>query len=162
MSKAFTLIETILYISIVTIVIIAVSRLGALIVSNSVKSQAQEEVFGTAQVISDRISYEIRNASGIASVTGSSISLTNFAPDTSTVISLAGDNVTLSKNGSAAVNLNPSGTKITELIFTDLSSITSTTRNIGFTLTVTQSYSGSNQIFNASTSLRSSAEVRSN
>lgn len=162
MNKAFTLIETILYISIVTIILIAVSRLGGLVINNNAKSHSQEEVADTARAISERITFEIRTASGITSVGATSISLANFAPDTTTVISWVGDNIQISKNGAAAVNINPAGAKIADLTFTNYTSAGSETKNIGFTLTVTQSYTGPNQIFKATTSLRSTVELRSN
>jgi type II secretory pathway pseudopilin PulG len=158
--SGFTLVEVILYITIVAIILVGITNLGWGVVNNSQKSKIQQEVSDTARTISERIGYEIRNAQDITSVTPSSISLTNFPPDASTVISLVSGNVQIDKNGTGGVNLNPVGTKITDLTFTNYS--VGTSKNIGFTLTVTQSYTGGSKIYKASTSIRSSGEVRSN
>jgi Tfp pilus assembly protein PilV len=156
----FTLIETVLYVAIVAVVVLSVSSLGWLAINNQVKSNTHQEVTETARFISERIGYEIRNASGITAATPSSITLSNFAPDTSTEISLTGTNVQIAKNGSNPVSINPIGTKVSDLSFTNYST-ESATRNIGFTITVNQSYTGTNQLFKASTTLQSAVELRS-
>src|SRR3989344_7372816 len=66
--KGFTLIELILYMALVSIVLTAIVPFAWNIIGGGVKSSAQQEVFSQARFVSERIKYEIRNASGITSV----------------------------------------------------------------------------------------------
>lgn len=158
------MVEAVLYIAIVSMVLVAVSTLGWTVVNNGAKSRSQEEVIGTARFLSERIGYEIRRASGITTVGTSSISLTNYAPDTTTVISLdaSSGKVRINKNGTGDVDLNSNDTRVQTLTFVDYRSVDNKTKNIGFTITVNTAYSGGSQLFKATTTIRSSAEVRAN
>ena len=158
----FTFIELILYISIVTIMLTAIIPFAWNIIGSGVKSSTEQEVFSQARYVSERLKYEIRRASGITSVGATSISLTNFSPDTTTVIDLFSEKARINKNGTGAVNLNSDDTKVTDLTFTDYTSLDQKTKHIGFTLTISSNYSGQRQEFKETVTLRSSAEVRSN
>ena len=162
MKKGFTLVELILYVGIITIVLSALIPFAWSVIGNGVKSGVQEEVNGTARYISERIEFEIRNASGKNSVAANSLSLSEFnAVVDPTVISLSGGNVTLKQGTGSAVNLNPVNTFVSDLTFTNNSSGSGQTINISFTLTVVATGS-SRQDFQATSSLKSSAELRSN
>ena len=161
-SKGFTFIELILYIAIVTIMLTAIVPFGWSIVTSGVKSSTQQEAYSQTRYVSERIKYEIRQASGILNVNPNSISLTNFSPDTNTVIDLSSGKVRINKNGTGAINLNSDDTNVTSLVFTNYTSPDQKTKHIGFILTIASNYSGQRQEYNETVTLRGSAEVRSN
>src|SRR3990167_10720956 len=89
--RGFTFIEIILYVSIVSIILVALVPFAWNVIGGSVKSSAEQEVNSQARFISERIKYEVRNADGINSVAAASISLD--PPGTSndpTIIDLSG------------------------------------------------------------------------
>ncbi len=161
----FTFIELILYISIVTIMLTAIVPFAWNIIGSGSKSATEQEVYSQARYVSERLKYEIRRASGITSVGATSISLTNFSPDTTTVISLSGGKMQINKNGTGAVNLNSDDTTITTVggvIFTDYTSADNKTKHIGFTFTIASNFPSQRQEFKETITLRSSGEVRNN
>lgn len=161
-NKGFTFIELILYVSIVTIMLTAIVPFGWSTVTSGVKSSVQQEVYTQARFVSEKLKQEIRQASGITIVNPNSISLTNFSPDTTTVIDLISQKVRINKNGTVAVNLNSDDTNVTSLVFTNFSSLDQKTKHIGFTFTIASNYSGQRQEYNETVTLQGSAEVRSN
>lgn len=165
-NKGFTLIELILYVAIITIVMGALIPFAWNVIEGSAKSGVEQEVSSQARYVSERIKYEIRRASGITSVSATSISLTNFSPDTTTIISLSGGKMQINKNGTGPVNLNSDDTTITTVggvIFTDYQSADAKTKHIQFTFTIDDNYTGSRQEYDApAITVESSAELRSN
>lgn len=161
--KGFTLIELLLYLALLTIIMSAVIPFAWVVITNGAKNSTGDMVYSTGRYLSERIKYEIRNAAGINSVSATSISLSNFnASLNPTVISLTGGNVTIKQGTGAIVNLNPTGTTVSSLTFTNNTSGDNKTKNISFVFTVLTSYTGSRQEYTASDTLRSSAEIRSN
>lgn len=156
----FTLIEIILYVGIITIVFSAIMPFALTVINNGSKSAVQQEVYSNARFISEKIKYEIRRASGITMVSANSLSLTNFSPDSTTVIDLSGGKVRINKNNTGAINLNSDNTTVSDLTFTNNTSADNKTKNISFTLTVASS--GVRQEYQATISLRNSSEIRSN
>jgi type II secretory pathway pseudopilin PulG len=150
--EGFTLVELVLYIGIISIIFSAIVPLVINIIYNSSKSAVQQEVSENARFISERILYEIRRAKGISSVSANSISLTNFSPDSTTVIDLSGGNVRINDNGTGVTNLNSTNTTVSDLTFTQAGT------NISFTMTVLMN--GARQEYQSSISLRSSATER--
>ena len=159
-NHGFTFIELILYISIVTIMLSAIVPFGWNVVKSSVKSSVEQEVYSQARYVSERIKYEIRNASGITTVSSNSISLTNFSPDTTTVIDLSAGKIRINKNGTGATNLNSNDTTASSLTFTNYTS-GNNTKNIGFSFSVASNL-GALQQYQESVSIRGDAELRSN
>ncbi|MBI2049368.1 type II secretion system protein [Candidatus Roizmanbacteria bacterium] len=161
-SKGFTFVELILYVSIVTIMLTAIVPFGWSAIASGVKSSVQQEVYSQARFVSERLKQEIRQASGITNVSTNSISLTNLPPDTNTDIDLSSGKIRINKNGTGFVNLNSDNTSITNLVFTNYSSVDQKTKHIGFELTIASNYSGQRQEYNETVTLRGSAEARSN
>lgn len=165
-NKGFTLIELILYMAIITIVMSALIPFAWNMIEGSAKSSVEQEVSSQARYVSERIKYEIRRASGITSVGATSISLTNFSPDTTTIISLSGGKMQINKNGAGVVNLNSDDTIITTVggvIFTDYRSADNKTKHIQFGFTIDDNYTGSRQEYNApAMTIEGSTELRSN
>lgn len=159
----FTFIEIILYVAIISIIMSSLIPFAWNVIGGATKSSAQQEVFSQARLISERIKYEIRNASGITSVGATSISLTNFSPDTTAVIDLSSGKVRINKNGAGAVNLNSDDTNVTNLTFTDYTSSDNKTKHIQFSFTIDDSYGSVRQEYDVPTqTIEGSAELRSN
>lgn len=160
----FTFIELILYISLLTIILSALIPFAWNIIEGSVKSSAQQEVFGNARYVSEIIKYEIRNSIGINSISATSISLVNsVGANNPTVIDLSAGKIRIKKGAAAVVNLNSTDTNVTALTFTNYTSGTNTTENIQFTFTIDDNYTGPRQEYQVPAVLvQGDAEVRSN
>lgn len=164
-NQGFTFIELILYLAIVSIMMTALIPFAWNVIGGGVKSATEQEVFSQARYISERIKYEVRNASGINSVSATQISLATFDAATNpTIITSTSGNITIKQGAGATVNLNSTDTKISSFTFTNYTSADNATKNIQFVMTVAANYpnAGSRQEYNESTTLESDAEVRSN
>lgn len=163
-SFGFTLIEVILYTAIVSIFLTALIPFAWDVIGGGVKSSAQQEVSSQARFVSERIKYEIRNSTGINSVSATSISLSSsVAANNPTIIDLLGGNIRIKLGASSEVNLNSPDTKITSLTFTNYSSTENDTKHIQFTFTIDDNFASSRQEFDVpSYTVESSAEIRSN
>lgn len=163
-NKGFTFIEIILYVSIVSIILVALVPVAWNVIGGSVKSSAQQEVFSQARLISERIKYEIRNADGVNSVAATSISLD--PPGTSndpTIIDLSGGKIRIKLGVAAAVDLNSSDTSITSLTFTNYTSGDNKTKHIQFVFTIDDNFGSSRQEYDVPVqTIEGSAELRSN
>lgn len=101
--ESFTLVEVILYVAIFSIFI------GGLIlflwesVFAQVKSNSQQEVADNLRIVSERITYEIRNAASIDSLSSSSISITTAdASRNPTVFDLSDQKIRIGYGSSGA------------------------------------------------------------
>lgn len=163
MNKGFTYIELILYIAIVAIMLGALVPFALGIIGSGAKSSTQEEIFSAARYVSERIKYEIKDASGINSVSATSISLSNSnASKNPTVIDLLSGKVRVKYGVSAALNINSTDTNVSSLVFTNYTAGNNYTKNIQFTFTLQGNYSSSGQQYTETTSIRGASEVRSN
>jgi len=159
----FTLIELILYVALVTIVLSALVPFAWNMVQTGVKSAVAQEVNANARYISERIKYEIRSATGINSVTSSSISLsTSTAGTNPTIIDLTGGNIRIKQGADSAVNLNSTNIVINNLTFTNYTSSDNKTKHIQFTMTIAASFAAARQEYQDSVVVESSSEVRNN
>lgn len=162
-SSGFTFIEIILYMAIVAIVLGSLVPFAWAIIGSGVKSASQQEVFSASRYVSERIKYEIRNASGINSVTATSISLASATTaNNPTVIDLSGGKVRVTYGATTAVNLNSTDTNVSSLAFTNYTSADNLTKNIQFTFTLQSNFNSARQEYSETTSVQGSAEVRSN
>jgi Tfp pilus assembly protein PilE len=168
--RGFTFIEAILYVAIVSVMLTALIPFVWNIVEGGSKSSVQQEVSGNARFISERIKYEIRNSFGVTSPAtgGSANSLTLCENSGScitspTVIAVSGSNITIQDKGVLpAVQLNSNDVSISGLSFTNNTSADNKTKNVSFSFTIQQKYSGARVDFKSSMTIQSSAEVRSN
>lgn len=160
--RGFTLIETLLYMAIISIVVSTFVFYGINIIQSGAKSSHQEEANSAARNISQKIKYEIRNASGINSVSANLISLseTDSAIDP-TIISYSNGGLTIKRGSGPAIALNPSSTNITSLAFADYSSLDNNTKNIQFIFTIECIYPSIGNIKESMT-VTGDAELRSN
>lgn len=168
----FTLVELILYISIVTIMLSALIPFAWNIIQTSVKSSTQEEVSSAGRYLSERLKYEIRNANdldtansdfdvNLASNPSAKITLLDTT-DTPLVFSVLNGTVGLTRGIWFPVTLNSSNTQVTNLTFTNYTSSDNKTKNIGFTITLTTGTSGQRSEYQATMQLRGNSEIRSN
>jgi Tfp pilus assembly protein FimT len=161
----FTLMELVLYIGIVTILLSAVIPFAWNIIEGGVKSATGQEIFTQGQYVSNRITYEIRNASDINSISPTQISLATATPSTNpTIISLNAGVINMQQGAASPIALNSVNTTIQSLAFTNYSSSDNKTKNIQFVFTIAAKYpgAGSRQEYNGSVTMEGSAEVRNN
>jgi len=173
-NRGFTFIELILYVSIVTIMLTSIIPFAWSIIGSGVKSSTQQEVFSQARYVSERLKYEIRNATGIdvassnfdvnlANNSSQKLRLTEQSPVNTLDISVTtAGQAQLDPGNDVPYTINSTDTKVTDLTFTNYTSSDNKTKHIGFTLTIISNYSGSRQEFKETVTLQSSAEVRSN
>jgi|SRR5579859_1740845 len=164
-NTGITLIETIVYIAIVSIIMTTLIPFAWNIIEGGVKSSTEQEVFANARYISEQIKYQVRNATGINSVSATQISLATATSTTNpTVIGLSGTNMTIQQGTGGTLNLNSQNATISGVTFTSYTSADNKTKNIQFIFTVNANYSGAGarQEFNESTTIEGDAEVRSN
>jgi hypothetical protein len=144
------------------------------LISLGTKSSQQEQVSTAASFISEKIKYEIRNASDINMSTsnfgvnladpnnkGDSVSLAESGSNNPAVFNVAGGNAQLTLGAGAVTALNSSDVQITNLTFTNLSSANGSSKNLRFTLTITSIATSPGNI-HESTTLEGDAELRSN
>jgi type II secretory pathway pseudopilin PulG len=143
-NKGFTFIELILYVGIVSIVISAATLFAWDIIYGRVKSTIQQEVSQNLRFVSQRIMYEVRNASDSNLVAADSICLANSdAERNPTRIYLNSGRVRIGWGGGTSnctalthdEPLTSDTIAVTALSFTDLSSGTDS-KNIKFSITV--------------------------
>jgi len=159
----FTLIEAILYVSIITVILTALIPFTWNIIEIGSQSAIEQEVSSNARYISEQLKYQIRNASGINSVTSSSISLSEtISALNPTVITWTAPNITIKQGAGATIQLNSNDTNISSFTFTNNTSGTNSTKNISFVFTAQQAYTGPRRDFSFSVTAQSSAELRSN
>jgi type II secretory pathway pseudopilin PulG len=165
-NTGFTLIELLLYVGIVAIVITGAILFAWDVIYGRIKSQTQQEVSQNLRLATKRIAYEIRNASGINSVSGSTLSLamsdTNRNP---TVFDLSGGQVRIGYGSSGSCpttspcTLTSNEVTVSTLTFTNRSSGTDS-YNVQFDITIEST--ADRQEWQITQSYTSSVEVRSN
>lgn len=161
--KGFTYIELILYIALITVFLGALVFYAWGVIGSGSKSTTEQEVFSQARFVSERIKYEIRNATGINSVSGTSISLTTSIAGTNpTIIDLVGGNVRIKQGVGLATNINSSDVIISSLTFTNYSSTDNKSKHVGVSFVLNSNYGSTRQEFVETTTVRTSAEIRTN
>jgi type II secretory pathway pseudopilin PulG len=165
MNKGFTYIEMLLYVAILGLMLTTMVNFGLVMIGGSAKSSTNEEVSGNARFISEKIIYEIRNASNITAYSSTSITLcTSFpsSPCTATsTIDFASGNIRINK-GAGVIQLNSTNTSITNFSFTDYRSADSKTKHVGFSFTANANFGSTRQEYVKAIPVEGSGEVRSN
>jgi hypothetical protein len=161
--SGFTYIEMLLYVAILGLMLTTMVNFGLVMIGGSAKSSTTEEVSGNARFISEKILYEIRNASGVNSVSTSSISLATFdAPSNPTIIDISGTNIRIKEGSGAVIQLNSTNTSITNFTFTNYTSADNKTKHIGFSFTANANFGSTRQEYTKAIPVEASAELRSN
>lgn len=164
--RGFTLIELILYIALVSIFMGGSILFVWDVIYARVKSTVQLEVSQNLRLASQKISYEIRNANGLNSLTASSLSLSSSDPARDpTVFDIAGDRVRVGYGSggqcptTSPCEITSNLVAATQLQFTDLST-GSGSINIGFSLTLENT--AGRKSWQESKTYSTSVEIRSN
>jgi len=169
--KGATLIELIIYITIVTGILIMASTFAWNIINNKSKSQAVQEVQENGRFIMEKLTQEIRAAYNITSVTNTppkltlSMKDTNLNPTITEVFYLQNNSLMFSQSNQTYCTpavpcvLNSNQVKITNLNFTNLSS-GNKTQNIKINLTIEHINPNQRPEWQASVNLESTVELR--
>ena len=163
--RGFTFIELILYISILTIMLSAIIPFAWDVIGSGRKSATQQEVNSQARYISERIKYEIRNATNVNVLGNNIIIFSTSIPSTNPTYiakSVNNDLSIIQGSGNPWVKLHSANTTISKWFVSNFSSSDGKTKNIQFKFTVNSAFGSQNQMYKASSSIQSSAEVRSN
>lgn len=171
LSQGFTLIELLIYLAIVSIVINTLIILAINLIGLGSKSNRQGDVQSATQFISGKIKYEVRNASDInvsssdfglnlAANPGRKISLAESGASNPVVLDVLNGQARISRGGAVPILLNPAGTAVSDLSFTNLSSGDGLTKQLKFTLTIIASNPSPGNVYETLT-VESSAELRS-
>jgi Tfp pilus assembly protein PilE len=174
-SLGLTFIEIILYVAIVSLLVTTLIPFAWNIIGSGEKSANQQEVFSQARFMSERLKYEIRNAvnintgssnfgSNLAVTPGNQLSLKETTANDPTIIDVSSGLLRIKQGAASAIALNSNDTKVTNLTFTNYTSSDNKTKQVGFTLTLSANYSsaGNRQEYQVTTTIESSAELRSN
>lgn len=167
-SSGFTLIEVIIYVALVSVFISGAIFFAWDIIYGRVKSQVQIEVNQNLRLASDRISFEIRNADSINSVSGSSLSLSvSDSVRDPTVFDVSGGRLRIGYGGAgpcpitSPCNLTSDLVTVANLTFTDLS-VGIESANVRFTITVASNNPSGRQEWERSQTYSTAVELRSN
>ena len=169
--NGFTLIELILYVAIVAIFMLALIPFIWGIIQGSARNAAKQEVFSNARFVSEKIKSEIRNSNGfntsnfdvnLANNPGMKLSLIQDAPNNPTDIDVSAGKVRVKRGASAVANLNSDNTKVTNLTFTNYSSVDNKTKNIAFEIIIEGNYTSARTEYTEIFTLKSDVEIRSN
>lgn len=164
---AFTFIELILYLGLVAIFISGAVIWSWDLIYSQAKADHQRQVTANLQRASQRIGYEIRNASAINSVTATSLCLASTtASHNPTRFYLSSGQLRVAWGGGSAnctsmsndQPLTESGVTVSSLTFSNRT--TGSSKNIEFNLTITKS--GARSEWQVQDSYASTVEVRSN
>ncbi|HLC43849.1 MAG TPA: prepilin-type N-terminal cleavage/methylation domain-containing protein [Patescibacteria group bacterium] len=169
--QGFTLIELLVYLTIVSVVVNTLIIFSIDLIKLKLKSSQQQAVSATAATVAGKIKYEIRNAAdlnlsssdfglNLADNPTKKISLAQTGADDPTIFDVSDGSLRIARGVSAPAVLNPTGTRISDLTFTNLSSADGSTKQLKFTLTVTAVTPSPGNIYET-ISLESSAELRS-
>ncbi len=166
--QGFTLVEVILYVAILGFISTALMTMSINMMSLKTKSVSEQELDSNLQFISQKINFEIRNAKSISATTTSSLTL--ISADNSrnpTIFDLNNGNIRIgfgvggSCPAASPCILNNNVVHFSGFSVTNLSSGTSQTENVLYTLTGNYINTSGRSEFNASGSITDSIEVRS-
>ena len=162
----FTLVEMILYVAIVSIFVTAMVSFAWDAIYGRVKSYTHQEVNQNIRLAGKRINFEIRNAAGVNSASGSNLNLAmSDSSRNPTIIDVSGERLRIGYGSSGTCptsnpcNLTSNIVSVTNLNFTDLS-VSPDSINIKFSITVEST--GDRQEFQKTETYESSSELRSN
>lgn len=171
--RAFTLIEVLLYVGIAGIVLASLVGFGWNMIGIGVKSGAHADVVSNARLASEKLSFFIREATDIdvansnfgtnlATAPGSKVTLRGVLPNDPIIFDVSGGALRVKIGTGLPVALTSTAIAVNSLVFVNASSADGKTKNIGYEIQL-GSVSSSNRFeYVSATSVRSSAEIRSN
>jgi type II secretory pathway pseudopilin PulG len=161
----FTLIEMTLYVAICSILLFSLSTLFAHLVGARVKSQAVNEVNQQGEFLLYSLTYAIRNAQSVdvplLGTSSQGMSLTTFTPSLNpTVFSASGSTFFVQEAGGTAIPLTNNRVSISNLLFENVSSASSTDRIVRIMFTLSARTQAVQQEYNYTKTFKGSATLR--
>lgn len=164
--QGFSFIEILVYISVGSLVLLAVVSLGLNLMNTRARARTRQELNQNLRLAAERISFEIRNATAINSVADSSLSLNaSESARSPLIIDLAGERIRIGSGTSglcsslAPCAITSNLIRVSDLTFINLSS-GSAALNVQFEITMESS--GGKAEYQYSQTYRGAAEIRSN
>lgn len=172
-THGFTLIETILYVAIASVVLVSLSQFGWNIIGTSAKNNTHQDVVSDARFSLDQLSLAIRNAddidtahsdfdTNIATTPGTTLTLRGTAPNDPIIFDVSGGALRMKVGANAPVSLTSNGVSVQTLIFANASSPDGKSKNVSYELSVIANAPTARQEYQATAHLRGDAELRSN
>lgn len=172
-TKAFTLIEMLLYIGVAGMVLSSLVAFGWNMMGIGAKSGTHADVVSNERLVAEKLSFFIREATDIdatnsdfgvnvATTTGSKITLHAVAPNDPIVFDVSGGVLRVTQGTAAPVALTSSNVSVSSLVFTNFSSADGKAKNIGFEIQLATISASNRSEYASASALRSSAELRSN
>lgn len=172
-TKAFTLIETLLYVGIVGMVLASLVGFGWNMMGIGAKSGTHHDVVSNERLVAEKLSFFVREATDIdgansnfgvnlATTPGSKVTLRGVAPNDPIVFDVSGGALRVTLGVAAPIALTSSNIAVSSIVFTNASSADGKTKNVGFEIQLGTTSSGNRFEYASNTALRSSAEIRSN
>ncbi|HLD96357.1 MAG TPA: type II secretion system protein [Patescibacteria group bacterium] len=166
--RAFTLIELLIYMALVSVFLTAAVTSMWDIILGSTKSSVEQEVQESLRYVSHRLGFEIRNANSIggssdfgvnlAATPGALLSLSSPNPNNPTEFRVDDGLLQVKQGAGDWTTISSSALEVTDLVFTDLTDGSS--ENIEFTVTVKYRNPGSRSELEKESTFESSAQLR--
>lgn len=160
-NNGFTLIELILYIALVTIFISGAIRFSWDVIYSREKAYIQRMVSQSASAAMLRISYEIRNAKTIQSISSTQLVINDGTNDTTINYNTSNKSIEITDASGGPYTLTNNQVSVTDLTFTDNSDPDTNSIGVNVNLTVTQANNTGSSQYNATTSLEQAIELNS-
>lgn len=158
-SSGFTLVELILYITLVSIFVTAAIMFAWNVIYGREKSFNNQIVNENLNITLKRITYEISNANDVVSIGTNSIILDNGG--SSTTIMLSGGAIFINPQGSGNYNLTSNQVNVDNLTFTDRRTTNINSKAVLVSITISQSADASSGNQSAQASAQTSVELNS-
>ncbi len=163
--KGFTIVETIIYVAIIGVFMSTVILFGISAVQTAEKAVVAQEVQQNARFAMERVVREVRGAEALniglstfANVSGVLALDVSTGGNTPTVFDLDAGRLRVTQGANPSVYLTTDDVEVTEFRVENRS-VSGRTENVQIILTI-QSAAGSGIVYNATTTLQSSAVIR--
>lgn len=160
--KGITLVETLIYLAIVSVLLVALINFGSQITLSRVKAQSLEEVQHNARYALQRISIDVHNTPSINVATYDDYLYLDMDPSTTDddiIYTLNNQQLTRQVGTETAVAISSDKVQITNLVFTEIAN-EADFRNLKIEITVQDVNYGSRTDFNNQTSLETALTLR--
>jgi len=157
--RGFTLIELILYITLVSIFLTGAILFSWDVIYGREKVYQQQVVEQNVRAAIARIAYEIRRAENINTVSSNSLQLENGTNDTT--ISLLAGVIQITTSGAGPYDLTSNQVEVSSLNFADLSSTDENSNSVLVTITARQAQVDVSGQYQAETTMSESVELNS-
>ena len=170
--KAFSLIETILYIGIAGIVLVSLFTFGWNMIGVGAKNSVHHDVVANGRFVVEKLSFFIREATDIDAAnsnfgvnlagTSNKITLRADTPNDPIVFDVSGGALRVKLGAATAVPVTSSDVSVSSIVFTNYSSVDGKTKNIRFELQLDAVSGVGRQEYTGSVHLVGDSEIRSN